>query len=100
MDSELQKYEQLANPAGSNELKSKAPSISSTLAQLRQQLELAREQFLLQSDAATSQQAILKVTGNIDTARAKIDERLKETHASGTKIAKLVDKVFVSHSDW
>lgn len=93
MEAELQKYEQLANPTGSKELKSKAPSILSTLAELRQQLELAREQFLLQPDASVSQPAFMKITGNIDSAKAKIDERLKETHASGTKIAKLVDKV-------
>lgn len=92
MESELQKYEQLANPDGSTELKSKAPSISSTLAELKQQLEQSRQQFLLQPDAPVSQQTFQKITGKIEAAKAKIDERLKETHASGTKIAKLVDK--------
>jgi hypothetical protein len=96
MDSELQKYEQLANPASPKGLKSKAPPISVTLAELRQQLELARDQFLIQPDAATPQQTFQKITANIEAAKAKIDERLKETHASGTKIAKLVDKVCTS----
>lgn len=98
MDSELQKYEQLASPASPKGLKSKAPPISATLAELRQQLELARDQFLIQPDAVTPQQTFQKITANIEAAKAKIDERLKETHASGTKIAKLVDKVRTSLS--
>jgi len=92
MEEELQKYEQLANPEGPKPIKSKAPSISENLAELRRQLVSARDQFLIQPDATTQQETVQKITADIGAAKAKIDERLKETHASGTKIAKLVDK--------
>jgi hypothetical protein len=95
MDVELQKYEQLANPEPFGPVKSKAPSISNSLANLSQRLHAAREQLLNQPDASPQaiQHLFQNLFSNAESSKAQIDDRLKETHASSTKIAKLIDKV-------
>lgn len=99
MDVELQKYEQLANPGSIGPVKSKAPSISKNLADLSQRLHAAREQLLNQPDASPQaiQQLFQNIHLNVEFSKTQLDERLKETHASSTKIAKLIDKVCVNH---
>ncbi|KAG8774104.1 hypothetical protein FRC16_005199 [Serendipita sp. 398] len=95
MNVELQRYELLANPNPSKPIKSKAPAISETLSGLSQRLKKAREQLANQPEAspAVVQQVFQATLADIETSKAQIDERLKETHASGTKIGKLIDKV-------
>jgi hypothetical protein len=95
MDSELQKYEQLANPSPKKATKSKAPSISNTLSELTQKLQQARESLVNEPDATPQaiQQLFQDIFGGIETSKSQIDERLKETHASGMKMSKLIDKV-------
>lgn len=95
MDSELQKYGQLANPAPAKAVKSKAPSISSTLSELTHKLQQARESLVNQPDATPHaiQQAFQDILANVEASKGQIDERLKETHASGVKIGKFIDKV-------
>ncbi|KAG9056170.1 hypothetical protein FS842_011460 [Serendipita sp. 407] len=94
MNVELQRYELLANPNPSKPVKSKAPAISETLSGLSQRLKKAREQLANQPEAspAVVQQVFQATLADIETSKAQIDERLKETHASGTKIGKLIDK--------
>jgi hypothetical protein len=95
MDSELQKYGQLANPNPKKAAKSKAPSISNTLSELTQKLQQARESLVNQPDATPQaiQQLFQDIFGDVEASKSQIDERLKETHASGMKIGKLIDKV-------
>jgi hypothetical protein len=96
MDDELYKYEQLANPRPNKPIKSKAASVSNTLSELNHKLKRLREELANSSKGASSEslQEIFKTTlADFEASKAQIDDRLKETHASGIKIGKLIDKV-------
>lgn len=95
MDKELDRYELLAHPSPPNPVKAKAPPIGSTLADLAAQLRQSRE-ILLNGGCTTSQrvQELMKhAAAAMEKSKGLVDDRLKETHASSVKIAKLIDKV-------
>lgn len=95
MDKELDRYELLAHPSPPNPVKAKAPPIGSTLADLAAQLRQSRE-MLLNGGCTTSQrvQELMKhAAAAMEKSKGLVDDRLKETHASSVKIAKLIDKV-------
>jgi len=95
MDKELDRYELLAHPNPPNPVKAKAPPIGSMLADLAAQLRQSRE-MLLNGSCPTPQsvQEMMKhVTFAVEKSKGLVDDRLKETHGSSVKIAKLIDKV-------
>jgi hypothetical protein len=95
MDKELDRYELLAHPNPPNPVKAKAPPIGSTLTNLAAQLRQSRE-MLLNGGCTTPQsvQEMMKhVTFAVERSKGLVDDRLKETHASSAKVAKLIDKV-------
>jgi len=95
MDQELARYELLAHPSPPNPVKAKAPPIGSTLADLAAQLRQSRE-MLLNGGCTTPQsvqQMMKHVASAVERSKGLVDDRLKETHASSVKIAKLIDKV-------
>lgn len=95
MDSELQRYELLADPSSHEAIGSKTASLSTTLSGLALELRQAREQLMNQPGASPQalQQMFQDILSNVEASKGQVDERLKETHASGMKIGKLVDKV-------
>ncbi|KAG8806855.1 hypothetical protein FRC17_004767 [Serendipita sp. 399] len=95
MNVELQRYEQLANPNPAKSIKSKSPAISETLSGLSQRLKKARDQLASDPEAspAVVQLVFQAALADIESSKVQIDDRLKETHASGTKIGKLIDKL-------
>ena len=95
MDKELNRYELLAHPCPPTPVKAKAPPIGSTLADLAAQLRQSRE-ALLNGGCATPQsvQEMMRyVASVVEKSKGLVDDRLKETHGSSAKIAKLIDKV-------
>lgn len=96
MDAELLTYERLADPSPPKPFKSKAPAISATLADLVLQLKQARDALANGASGGLHQdvKAIIEsVSSQIEKSKGLVDDRLKETHASATKIGKLIDKV-------
>ena len=95
MESELLRYEQLANPNPGKTVKTKTVPIAQTLSDLAQFLRDERDRLVNQPEAPplAIQQTFQTALVNIEASKAQIEERLKETHASGTKIGKLIDKV-------
>jgi hypothetical protein len=95
MDKELDRYELLAHPNPPNPVKTKAPPIESTLADLAAHLRQSRE-VLLNGGGTTPQsvQEMMKhIASTVEKSKGLVDDRLKETHASSVKIGKLIDKV-------
>ena len=95
MDKELDRYELLAHPNPPNPVKAKAPPIGSTLTDLAVQLRQLRE-MVRNGGCTTSQsvQEMMKHAASVaEKSKGLVDDRLKETHASSVKIAKLIDKV-------
>jgi len=95
MDMELDRYELLAHPNPPNPVKAKAPPIGSTLTHLAAQLRQSRE-MLLNGGCTTSQsvQEMMSLAASaVEKSKGLVDDRLKETHASSVKLARLIDKV-------
>lgn len=88
------RYEQLANPNPGKAVKTKTVPIAQTLSDLAQFLRDERDRLVNQPEVPplAIQQTFQTALANIEASKAQIDERLKETHASGTKIGKLIDK--------
>lgn len=95
MDKELDRYELLAHPSPPNPVKAKAPPIGTTLADLAARLRQSRE-MLLNGGCTTPQnvhEMMKGVASAVEKSKGLVDDRLKETHASSARIAKLIDKV-------